>query len=375
MIGQLFSLERTIPESIAMGVLSGKYGVHGGVIRDGAGRIVRHLVPAGNKAFDPFGLVSLPFDIANTLQLRSLTKLTQEIQQLSQATMGLSGLNLAVSAVGFGVMYASLKGVEQRVAELDSKVSWIKAFLDSGRRATILNASNELSSLPSDPSHRNHILHQSRDSLGHVTMHYLEHWDAASDLLEAMSYQHYFRMAALMRARCSAELGMLDKSVIEIQQSKEEWVLRSRKIAKDFILKDDPERLLRPEFAAHVPVAKLAHWMDFSEDANKGYDWIDELRERPTPFSLPDLFAKKISKDEIQALSHLENLTHRHRVLDGYASQYSFLCDQGLSPTGFDTQIERLTANSNETDIHILAPIGQPQDSSDHSTETRVESL
>jgi hypothetical protein len=168
---------------------------------------------------------------------------------------------------------------------------------------------------------------------------------------------------------------MLDKSVIEIQQSKEEWVVRSRKIAKDFILKDDPERLLRPEFAAYVPVAKLAHWMDFSEDTNKGYDWIDELRERPTPFSLPDLFAKKISKDEIQALSHLENLTHRHRVLDGYASQYSFLCDQGLSPTGFDTQIERLTANSNETDIHILAPIGQPQDSSDHSTETRVESL
>ena len=38
-----FSLERSIPESVAMGVLSGKYGVHGGVIGDGAGRIVRHL--------------------------------------------------------------------------------------------------------------------------------------------------------------------------------------------------------------------------------------------------------------------------------------------------------------------------------------------
>ena len=361
MIGQLFSLERSIPESVAMGVLSGKYGVHGGVIRDGAGRIVRHLVPAASKAFDPFGLVSLPFGIANTLQLRSLTKLTQEIQQLSQATMALSGLNLAVSAVGFGVMYASLKGVEQRVAELDRKVSWIKAFLDSGRRATILNASNELSSLPADPNHRSHILHQARESLGHVTMHYLAHWDEAADLLEAMAYQHYFCMAALMRARCSAELGMLDKSVIEIEQSKEEWVSRSRKIAKTFILKDNPERLLRPEFAVHAPAAKLAHWMDFSEDSNKGYDWIDALRERPNPFTLPSMWSKDVSKDEIQGLSHLENLTHRHQVLDGYVSQYKYLCEQGINPSDFDAQVKGLTTDSLESDILILAPTAEVQ--------------
>ena len=356
MISQLFTLERAIPDGLAMGILSGKYSLHGGVIRDAGGQIVRHLVPAASKAFDPFGLVSLPFDIANTLQLRSLSKLTQEIKQISEATMAMSGLNIAVSAVSFGAMYASLKGVESRVAELDNKVNWIKTFLDSGRRAAILNASNELSSLPSDASHRAYILHQARESLGHVTMHYVAHWDEAGDLLEAMSYQHYFCMAALMRARCSAELGMLDKAEFEIKQSQEEWVARSRKIAQEFILRDDPQRLLGGEYAGHVPTSKLAYWLDFAYGSDKGYDWIDELRCRPNPISLNSLFSKTVSKDELQAFSHLDNLSQRNQVLEGYVSQYGYLKANELSPSEFDKQVALVKASAPDDELLLLAP-------------------
>lgn len=359
MISPIFTLERAIPDGLAMGILSGKYSLHGGVIRGLNGQIVRHLIPNASKAFDPLGLASVPFDITNSLQLRSLSKLTQEVKQISEATMAMSGLNIAVSAVSFAAMYSSLKNLEKRVTQLETEVNWIKTFLDSGRRAAILNASNELSSLPSDINHRLHILHQARESLGHVMMHYLAHWDEAGELLEAMSYQHFFCMAALMRARCSAELGMPDKANFEMKQSYDEWVSRSRNIAQQFILRDDPERLMGGKYSEHVPVARLVYWLDFVYDTQKGYDWIDELRCRPDSMSFKSFFSKSVSEEEAQALAHLDNLSQRNSVLEGYVTQYSYLKNKQLRPSEFEQQIDVIKASAPEEELLILAPANE----------------
>ena len=360
MIEKLFTLERSIPESVAMGVLSGKYAVHGGVIRDAGGRIVRHLVPAAATSLNPLGALSAPFDIFNTFQLRDIAKTTQQLVSMSQATMALSGLNLAVSAVGFTVLYRSLKKVDERVKALDKKLSWIKTFLESDRRATLLLAADELSSLPTDREHRIHILHSSRERLGHASMHYREHLENSTDLLESMSYQHFFCTAFLMRARCSAELGMFDKASGEIEAGSKDWSQASRRIAKNLILADQPERFLQKDYVDILPTAKLAEWMDFAHAENRGIGWIDSLR---TNFSesgiskLKGLFSGGLDDKDREQVTYMHNLVARSSVLEGYKSQYHDFQNSQTTPSEFYKEIDKLPPESASEGFYILAPI------------------
>ncbi|MEH6585231.1 MAG: hypothetical protein V7720_01670 [Halioglobus sp.] len=359
MIGDILNLERNIPDSVAMGVLSGKYSVHGGVIRGAGGQIVRHLVPAVTSPLNPLGMLSAPFDIVNTFQLRDIAKTTQELVSMSQATMAMSGLNLAVSAVGFAALYSSLKNVESQIRDIDKKVVWIKNFLDTSRRASLLFAAEELSSLPADLAHRTHILHSSRDSLGQTAMHYLEHLDQSTDLLEAMSYQHFYCTAFLMKARCSAELEMYDKSVSEIETGRKAWSERSRRIATEMIIKDDPERFLGKNYVEILPSAKIAGWMDFAHDEKRGYGWVDSLRSgfsEPSFSWLRSFFSEGLDQKEKDLVSYMDNLVSRNEVLDGYESQYRFLMDNSITPSRFDAEVHQLPLEDAVDGIFILAP-------------------
>ncbi|MFV8780916.1 hypothetical protein ACNKU7_00715 [Microbulbifer sp. SA54] len=359
MIEHLLTLERSIPESVAMGVLSGKYSVHGGVIRDAGGRIVRHLIPAASSALNPLGVLSAPFDIFNTFQLHNIAKTTQQLVQMSQATMALSGLNLAVSAVSFAVLYASLKKVENRVKEIDKKVTWIKTFLDTDRRASLLLAADELASLPTDIGHRTHILHSSRESLGHAAMHYSEHLDQSDDLLEAMTYQHFFCTAFLMRARCSAELGMFDKAVAELGNGRKAWRQKSQRIASELVLGENPERFLEKKYVELLPSSQLATWMDFAHNEDRGFEWIDNLRSRTSSstFSrVKSLFSDSLDKNEQELITSMNNMVSRNSVLEGYESQYQFFLEHKLTPSEFDAGTQKISKESAIEELLILAP-------------------
>ncbi|MBB5212395.1 hypothetical protein GTQ55_14265 [Microbulbifer hydrolyticus] len=376
MIENLFTLERSIPESVAMGVLSGKYSIHGGVIRDVGGRIVRHLVPAASTALNPMGLISAPFDIFNTFQLRDIAKTTQQLVGMSQATMALSGLNLAVSAVGFAVLYNSLKKVDERVKAIDKKVSWIKIFLESERRATLLLAADELSSLPDDTAHRTHILHSSRERLGHASMHYREHLESADDLMEAMAYQHFFCTAFLMRARCSAELGMFDNAVRELNAGTTDWLKEGQRIAKGMILGDGPERFLQKDYVEILPSAKLAEWMDFAHAENRGIAWIDTLRSNYSESSvarIKGLFSSGLDEGEKEQVVFMHNLVARSSVLEGYKSQYECFLENKITPSAFYKGIDGLTKESSVDGMYILAPT-EAMAAASRAQETALES-
>ena len=277
-LSSLFTVERAIPDSVLAGLATREYTLHGGVVRNAGGQIVRHLVPAASKSLDPFGLLAVPGQFVNTWQLHNLTKMTEQVLAISQTTMALSGLNLAVSAVGFSMLYKSLRDMDARLKTMDAKLDWIKTFLDSERRSVLLHAADELAALPGDPEHRKQILHASRDSVGTVAMHYLQHWDESASIAEAMAYQHYYCMGFLLKARCSAELGMYENSVKEIEVGYENWRERSRNLANTAILKDDPDRFLEQEYLDSVPTTKLVSWMEFATDDELGFEWIDKLR-------------------------------------------------------------------------------------------------
>jgi len=132
------TVTRSIPLEQLGGLLSGAYSLHGGVIRDGAGRIVSHLVSSGTPnaltSLVP-GLNTLSSVIANG-QLYSLGRDVAAIQStvstvLNVASAGavLSGLGLVTSIAGFAYLHKRLNVVDKQLAELLDIVKDIKQTL------------------------------------------------------------------------------------------------------------------------------------------------------------------------------------------------------------------------------------------------------
>jgi hypothetical protein len=94
---------RGIPPELLLGINSGLYTVHGGVIRwaagtANAGQIVRHLIPV--DGFRP---------------------ILEPLFALAKSTMALSGLSLAVSATSFLVIKRKLNEINERLVEIREK--------------------------------------------------------------------------------------------------------------------------------------------------------------------------------------------------------------------------------------------------------------
>ena len=366
-IGSILTLERTLPTGVLTGVLTGQYSVHGGVIRNASGQVVRHLVSASSMTLDPFGFVSAIPSLYNVYQIKRLAEMTQQVLAISTATVAFSGLNLAVSALGFMMMRDSLKKVEQHLERSDKKLAWIKVFLDSSRRARLLSAVDELATLPSATAHRETILHSSREKLGEVAMHYLQHWSESNELQEAMAYQHYYCMAFLAKSRCSAELEMYDNAVGEFQNGLTQWQEASRAIVKDKIFGNNRYRFFSKECLELAPTAKIAGWMDFAYNEKRGYEWIDILRqeyEPPAKRIFDEWFPAKKEDHTKDDVTYLDNLVSRNSILEGYGSQLKFLADKEIKPSLLQEEINSLFTNDDSEKVLILAPMAQAHETS-----------
>ena len=357
-IDGLLTVQRSIPTDVLAGLATGQFSLHGGVVRNSAGQIVRHLVStAPTTALNPFGMISAVPSLVNVYQLHNLTRMTQALIQISQATMMLSGLNLAVSVFGFGAMFAGLRRVDERIKNLDQKVDWVKLFLATERRAKLLNAVEELSRLATKERNAHLVLHSARNSLGEARMCYLEHWNNSKGIDESMSYQHYFCTAFLAQARCFAEMEEYDDAVDVYKAGMQQWQERARKIASERILGQNRARFLDASYAKteKVPSAKIVGWMDFAYNDPRGYQWIDTLRmEQNTSFWI---FSRGGSKKELaRDITYLDNLASRDAILKGYEAQLQFFADNKIRPSQFADAISQLRDANHDSDMLFLAP-------------------
>lgn len=359
-LGSLFTVERAIPDSVLAGLATGDYSLHGGVVRNTTGQIVRHLIPAASRSLDPFGLISAPFEMFNTYQLHNLKKMSEQIMAVSTATMAMSGLGLAVSAVGFAAMHQSLKKVDRRLKDIGEDIKWIRSFLEAERHAALLDAAQDLENLPVDINHRTQVLHNHRSKVGQVAMQYLQAWEDSltGGLLESISSQHYYCTAFLMKARCSAELGMYDNALVELTEGITQWREKSRYIANEKILQGDEHRFLDDEYLPSVPAAKLVEWMDFSAEEARGWDWIDHLRFKPKyRWTLPIHFESRQEKFEREHLIEImDSLVKRDNVLGGYQAQYKFFLENKITPSTFEDELKTLSKPDAANEVLILAP-------------------
>ncbi len=382
------TVERAIPPEVIAGLLSNQYKLYGGVIRWSpgtkyAGQIVRHLLPAVSPELlsSSFGSVSGAL-AANTYQLHQINIATQQILQLATNTMALSGLNLAVSAMGFVVINQKLKSLEKQLNELQREVRAIRELLELEERAKLRAALQNLIFAMQSRSleNRRQMLFDAKNILAPINLKYRELLSNADEVDMVMGYEEYFSLTSLAHTKCLAELGMLDIARHNIEEDTKVWLEQARRIAGNLLLGEHPERLLFSDFVEDAPVERLVEWLDFAEGKEKGYARIDELRaktatwypsgKRPEVGKRPKqvfsaigkAFVKKAGNDleteKQKIIPSLQKLTARGRILDGYVAQYELLEQNDITPSQLEEQIRQIEPELTVDGYMILQPAG-----------------
>ena len=268
------SVARGIPTEVVSGLITGMYRLDGGVIRwaantENAGQIIRHLIPIASS-IGPTSLLSPISGVigaVNTYQLhgisnqiRTLTETTQQVLEIANTSMVFSGLNLAVTAVGFYVLNEKLKNLEGKLNEIQSEVKAIRTLLELDERARLGSALRDLLNIThvKNIEHRNTLLFNSKNVLAPISLKYKELLSNADTLELAMAYEEYFCLTSLAHARCLAELGMLDMAYRDIAETNQFWRSQAQRIGAELLIGKYPERFLHKEFSEELPISVLA---------------------------------------------------------------------------------------------------------------------
>ncbi len=349
-----FTVSRVIPDKCLIGIMTGAYKICGGVIRDNSGQIVAHLI----NGINPLNLltpVNTAFEALNTIQLYKIGKDTSEILGLAKVTMLLSGLTLAVSAASFVFLYNKLGKIDQKVNKLANDVKKIRDILESKEKAALTTALKTLSGieLGLNENTRKLLLVNARQTLGEIHQCYRTQLLAVSQVQEVLPIEEYYTITALGHAMCSAELDMLNNAVSDLDDAYETWLTASRRVSKDLILRKDPERFLFSEYTKHARTDEIVDWMDFANGADKGIEWIDELRSHVSTVRLPQI--KRPKRDAIELeVDVIRKFSARSRIYAGYTSQYRYLKSINRRPSEVQAYFDSLKDDDCVEDCHLL---------------------
>ena len=371
-----------IPRAAIRGLLTKELVLDGGVIRWAAGtgrggQIFMHLLPAGKSLLNLIpGLDFLPGIVANVQLYKVNKKLdivaqaTQQILGLATGTAILSGLSLAVSCIGFKMVNEKLTRIDKKLDEIKNEVKAIRDFLETAEQAKLFTALEDLLRIEKfgDSKTRHDILIHARKELGQINHKYKQMLPYATSVNTAMAYEEYFSLTALARARCSAELGQFHIACEEIEELHAVWQVQARRIAKDLLIGEYPERFLASDFAEDVSISDLITWLDFISEEEKGYTWVDELRRKINENWYKKGFRSKdtsglnkgigvgLEQEKKVVIPTLQKIIARDSVFQGYRAQYHFFQEQQIQPSIFQEQIIQLPENCAVDGYYLLKP-------------------
>jgi hypothetical protein len=400
------NITRAIPQEVLTGLITRQYSLHGGVIRwaagtEQAGQIIRHLVPVAQQTLGAslFAPISSVFGAVNTYQLHkqsgqlnslidttqqlsgqmsSLTTTTQQVLSVANSTMILSGLNLAVTAVGFVMLNEKLKNLEGKLNEIQRDVKAIRALLEREERSKLAAAMRDLLSTTNvekmEEKHRYDLLLNAKNILAPIGLKYKELLEKADSIETAMAYEEYFCLTSLAHVRCLADMGMLSTAHDYLQETYEVWKKQAQRIARNLLLDNKPERFLFGDYCQNIPVAVLIEWFDFTYGEEKGYGWVDELRiknkswhsdsndsllEKGLLKTANDFFGSNNSekiKQKSMVIQSIKKLIARNNVLNGFVAQYELFEKHNITPLSFERKITSLPSNVAVDGYIILQP-------------------
>ena len=352
-----FSLSRKIPDKVILGVLSGTYKVFGGVIRDNSGKIVAHLINTSNPAKIASTFLS-PLSTAvsgvNTFQLFKIGKDITKLMTMSQATMAISGLTLAVSAASFYFLNKKMNKITEELETLSADIKYIRTFLETQERAKIVSAFKEVKDIVDveDPELQISMMLNSRKTLGEIHERYKALLTDEKNVKELILIEEYFTLTALGYSLCSAELGLHDQAVRELQESLSIWRTSTKQFIRERVLGEQPQRLLNKKYVPYVKSDEIVAWMNYVDDSELEFERLDELRDRKPIIDI-NVF-NSIDAEEALCLNVTRKLIERERILEGYVSQYEYFASERLKPSEVNTYIETLKVKTTEDECLVL---------------------
>lgn len=352
-----FSLSRTIPNKLLFGVLSGTYKIFGGVIRDNSGKIVAHLINTSSPAkvastfFSP---LSTAVSGVNTFQLFKIGKDVSKLLTMSQATMAISGLTLAVSAASFYFLNKKMNKITEELETLSADIKYIRTFLETQERAKIISAFKEVKDIVDvkDPELQISMMLNSRKTLGEIHERYKALLTDEKNVKELILIEEYFTLTALGYSLCSAELGLHEQAVRELKESLVVWRSSTKQFIRENVLGEQPQRLLNKKYVPHVKCDEIVAWMNYVDGTELGFERLDELRNQKPVIDI-NVF-NSIDAEEALCLNVTRKLIERERILEGYVSQYEYFASERLKPSEVNTYIETLKTDMTDDECLVL---------------------
>jgi hypothetical protein len=379
---------RKIPTEAIRGLLTKELVLDGGVIRwasgtNRGGQIFMHLVSASKIAHNiipNFNLIPAVNLIKNIFDGNRLNKIEQSNQQILSTVRNinaLAGLSIAISTISFKIINNKLNHINKNIEDLKSLTEEVKELIEIIEQAKLGNALEELTKIErlNNSENRREILIHSRKELAQIYHRYKIEFQNTNDLIKLLLFEEYLTLSALARAQCSAELGELKIAAEELEDFYSFWLHQARKIALENLIGKYPQRFFATDFVDIVTVNDIVNWLDFVNNDNKEYLWVDEIRLVMNEYwykssenningkNFKDKFQYLLDefwrgRDQVRGLNKnegvgleqeknliipsLQKLYARNKILRGYCSQYNFFEENNIKPSAFQELLYQL---------------------------------
>jgi len=337
------SVTRTIPVEYFGGLLTGAYSVHGGVIRDGAGRIVSHLVSSGQPSalFSLVPGVNTLSSLAANGQLYNLGKEVAQVHStlstvLNVASAGavMSGLGLVTSIAGFAYLNKRLSWIDQQLYYLVSAAKEIKKTLmlqQSSHLRAAISLMQDAEQAEDSGISRAKLL-QANETFTKLIFFYGDLWREAKEIKQIRLLEDCYTLAFTGASLTNSEMRLYNASANNYAEHYQTWQVISREHIKTQVLKDGPQRLLNGVSANLISTRQLVDLLDFANATEKGIDWIDQMRQVNT----------KLGKTlDLTAIEMAKKLCARRNILESTGEHLKFLSEKCLSVSDFSIEAER----------------------------------
>ncbi len=327
-----FTVLRQIPAEYWAGLASKAYSLHGGVVRDGAGKILAHLaVPATAPLNFVPGLSFIP-DLIQGYQLHALGQEVQKVMTLAMASTALSGLGLVATAGSTIYLSKRMDRIEDQIAQVKG---WLMSTTEGQLKSAIKNLSH--SAAARDGQTRKALLHAAKSSFAEVAHVYMSQASKATKLDEVEVFEDYATTAMLGAVLCTSDLGLHDSAHEDMLTYHREWADIARVQTKRMLGLSDPSRLLDGRYVELLPAAELVSVLDFANDQTLGIAWVDQLR---AGYGKTTAITSSVFTVDDPTLRYVRRLRARHDVLQGYSSHFEFLAAKRLSAGEFSKTVD-----------------------------------
>ena len=387
MISELlgFTLSRSIPDNMMLGVLAGVNKVYGGVVRNESGQILAHLVNASTPSSILSAFASPLNTIlsgVNTYQLHHIGadvthmgvevskigadvgkigvevgRMSADVGQLlhvAQATMLLSGLTLAVSSAGFLFLSNKIKKIDEKLQQVASDVKYIKSFLELQERARLIAALKVIRELNQveDNSTKIQMLINSRQTIGEIHEKYKALLTDQSNQYSFMAAEEYFTITAIGHSLCSAELDMYDQAANDLIDAQNTWQSASRLFVESQAIEDDAQRFLTTKYVEHISSSEIIEWVDFANASSEGIGILDRLRGASQKMNFKSM--RSISDEEKLNIGISRKIIQRNKILQGYSDQLKYLSQIRQKPSTVQNLMNSIPSHDSVEDCYIF---------------------